>query len=83
MSASVDVKCPHCGGKSFTVYERMEVAHVFEVVEGEAKPMMRSEGFGIQLGFSATCRCGHHWIPRTRTARAVMDAEEYARETMP
>lgn len=75
---TIQVKCPHCGGQSFTLFERLELAHMFCVEEGEVRPMMRSEGFPTRLGFSAECSCGHVWVPRTKTAYAIMEAERGA-----
>lgn len=83
MTASIDVKCPQCGSNSFYLYERVEVAHLFEIEKGKAHPMQRSEGLPLQLGFSAECVCGHSWIPRRSTALRIMDAERSASCSLP
>ena len=72
------MKCPRCREQSFTLYERLEVAHVFRVDAGNARPMAISEDMPVQLGFSAACDCGHRWVPRHSTALSVMDAERAA-----
>jgi len=72
----VNAKCPKCGGRSFTLFERLEMAHVFRVEAGKALPMQRDDSLPAQLGFSATCDfCGHHWTPRYRTGLLIMEAE--------
>ena len=70
-------KCPKCGSLSFTLFERLEVEHLFRVEKGDVLPMARSEGFPTQLGFAARCDCSHYWIPRRSTALAIMDAENH------
>lgn len=74
-TSAVRLRCPSCGGKSFTVYERLEVAHVFRVEQGSAQLMRRSEDLPMQIGFSADCDCGHTWVPKRASALRVMDAE--------
>ena len=76
---SIGVKCPACGGQSFTLFERLELAHEFRVEGGAALPMQQSEDMPIQIGFTAKCDCGHFWTPRRATAYRVMDAESETR----
>lgn len=68
MGASVDVRCPHCKGKSFSLYERLEVLQHYRVEEGEARPMFPLQDFPQLLGFAAKCDCGHEWVPRHPSA---------------
>lgn len=71
---AVDVRCPHCKGNSFSVYERLEVAQKYRVEDGTALPMFAMQEFPVLLGFSAECDCGHTWVPRSPSAARVMDA---------
>jgi hypothetical protein len=80
MSAAVSVRCPKCKGSSYSLYERLEVAHVYEVEQGKAHPLFCSQDLPHQLGFEATCTCGHHWVPRYSSAAKIMDAAADARE---
>ncbi len=75
LTKAVKAVCPMCGSDSFRLFERLEVSHVFSVVDGNPLPMRRLEAFPEQIGFSANCDCGHVWVPRYKTAIAIMDAE--------
>lgn len=79
MGATVDVRCPHCKGGSFSLYERLEVAHHFRVENGEALEMFVAQELPTRIGFVAQCDCGHGWVPRRSSALKIMDAEGDAR----
>lgn len=79
MSATVFVRCPRCKGSSFSIFERIECAHLFRVENGQALPMMVSQELPARIGFAARCDCGHCWTPRHKAASKVMSAEEAAR----
>jgi len=69
------LRCPKCRGRSFNLYERLEVADCFPVRDGIAQPKCADESMPKQIGFTATCLCGHGWTPRYASAMAVIDAE--------
>ena len=68
-------RCPKCRGNTFTIYERLEVAHAHAVVNGKVMPPEIADGLPSHLGYSALCRCGHAWVPKRATASAIIDHE--------